>query len=266
MIDIRDAFRSAAREKGLPVEAIESRIKLARPQLALLRDGDGPVVGQIGGRPSLPEGEDWPGGLAHVATIDLARLTRDHHDLDLPHDGHLVFLAEVGDYAVRRQAKVVYVPAGTPVRERDLPEDSMYRDEVIDPMPLHGTLRWTLAPSRSDTPFPLSDRDEDEEDVEEAIDDVVVYLDDHIVPPFAIGGYDGTIMSSDGDVITDASKMTLLASAYLASDTTTEPLPRLPTGAAEFWQADILLEFVIAYADLADRRFENIEVHVAWKG
>ncbi|MFC0505236.1 hypothetical protein [Micromonospora costi] len=62
-MDVRQEFRGAAREMGVPVDEIERWARLARPQTELDPDGDGlPVAGRFGGLAALPEGEQWPPG------------------------------------------------------------------------------------------------------------------------------------------------------------------------------------------------------------
>jgi hypothetical protein len=88
-VDAREKFRVAARAKGLPDEAIDWWLRFARPRLALSRDGDGPVVGQFFGRPALPVGTEWPHGMVHLATVELAAVPAGSHDLNLPPAGRL---------------------------------------------------------------------------------------------------------------------------------------------------------------------------------
>ncbi|MBK3582083.1 DUF1963 domain-containing protein, partial [Streptomyces sp. MBT65] len=88
-------------------------------------EGNGQSVGRFGGPLLLPAEVPDP---AHpfVASIDLAALAAlatlpaDATDLPLPPDGHLLLFAfpeTADDYDTRGSA--VYVPAGTPVTERD---------------------------------------------------------------------------------------------------------------------------------------------------
>ena len=114
-------FRERAIAQGIPADDVERWMTAARPCATLMgdADGDGPVVGRLGGPLLLPA--DTPDPFApFVASIDLAALPADATDLPLPPDGHLVLFAlpeRDDDYSPT--GSVVYVPAGTAVEERD---------------------------------------------------------------------------------------------------------------------------------------------------
>ncbi|WP_432989814.1 DUF1963 domain-containing protein [Dactylosporangium sp. CA-233914] len=179
-MDARDVFRRAARDKGVATAMIEKWVHLARPQLAFVRD-EGPVIGRFGGKPSMPDGAEWPDFMACMATIDLALVPRGSHDLDLPQDGQLIFFAETMD--IPEYCNVVYVPAGVPVTERELPDDAIL-DDVITPFPLCGRPRWSMPQGASDLTVELDDSWEILEPIYDALGD----LTDGKYP-FAMGGH-----------------------------------------------------------------------------
>lgn len=135
---ITDALHALARQH-LPVEIAERWIGLLRPGLSLERATDpGTVVGRIGGLPSLPENEEWPvweghGPLSFIASLDCAALPSAALDIALPADGTLAFFyfdgqlddgrARVSPYDTDSwaAARVLYVPAGVPLVEREVP-------------------------------------------------------------------------------------------------------------------------------------------------
>lgn len=102
-------------------------------------------VGQLDGCPALPDGVAWPewegeGSLNFVASIECDRLPQDGLDIDLPDSGTLLFFyfdPEAGYFDPRHPprtvgtwdpeslvgARVLFVPAGTPVVERVTPAD-----------------------------------------------------------------------------------------------------------------------------------------------
>lgn len=132
-------MRLARRE--LPPAVADQWVSLLRPSLRLrAADKNELLVGQLGGVPVLPDGFAWPhwdgyGPLAFVAEIDCGQLPSS--TLSMPHTGTLLFFcadgqvgSEIysgwpptvrGDPENRDAARVVYIPAGTPVSERDAP-------------------------------------------------------------------------------------------------------------------------------------------------
>jgi uncharacterized protein YwqG len=123
-----------ARQQLPPVVA-ERWAGLLRPSFHLRAAGDDDaIVGQLGGVPVLPEGLAWPrwegrGALAFIAEIDCGQLPS--YALSLPRTGTLSFfgwdeqlggvMPRPGTPEARGAARVVYIPAGTPVSERDPP-------------------------------------------------------------------------------------------------------------------------------------------------
>lgn len=150
------SFRAEAVERAIPVGLVDGWIALTRP-CALLEDrGDGPVVGRFGGPLLLPGGTPDP-EYPYVASIDLAALPKESTDLSLPPDGHLLLFTWIWDAAdCRNQGQAVYVPAGTPVAERDRnawnkaqsegEERRQEYQEVFDSFP-QGELRARTEPS-----------------------------------------------------------------------------------------------------------------------
>ncbi|MEU9982883.1 YwqG family protein [Streptomyces sp. NPDC050856] len=135
-----DTLHTLAREH-LPQEIAERWISLLRPSVRLEKaTGTGTAVGRLGGLPELPETEEWPvweghGPLAFVAALDCASLPSADLDIPLPAEGTLAFFyfdgqLDGGSAVVAPDepdtwagARVLYVPAGTPVARRAAPED-----------------------------------------------------------------------------------------------------------------------------------------------
>jgi hypothetical protein len=133
--------------RRLPPAIAERWITLIRLGVRLRACGRGEKrVGQLGGLPSLPAGMAWPvwdgeGPLNFVASIDCAKLPRDGLDLPLPQDGTLLFFyydpydpfddpfrwRTVGKWdpeSLVAGARVLHVPAGVAVAEREAPTGS----------------------------------------------------------------------------------------------------------------------------------------------
>lgn len=123
----------------LPPDIADRWIALLRPAFALGRDIDGPVVGQLGGLPRLPNDIAWPlwrkwnaeGPLAYIAGIDCAAVPAGHLDIPLPTAGTLHFFMDEESYADDDYrggqpyrgagARLLYVPPGSALRERPAP-------------------------------------------------------------------------------------------------------------------------------------------------
>ncbi|GAA2937038.1 hypothetical protein GCM10020221_36000 [Streptomyces thioluteus] len=138
---ITDALHALAHQH-LPEDIAERWIGLLRPGLRLEKvtgTGTDPVVGRLGGLPELPEDEEWPvweghGPLSFIASFDCAALPSAALDISLPADGTLAFFYFDGqlDGGVEvvapdepdswAGARVLYVPAGVDVVEREAPE------------------------------------------------------------------------------------------------------------------------------------------------
>jgi hypothetical protein len=139
----RERFHRAAAEQGIPDEEITTFAGFLRFAIGTNPAYDGVPVGQMGGLPRLPEGMPWPTGegfmpLPFIASFDCAALPRVD-DLPLPADGSLIFFLHHDRAFDEREefdkddemeyARVVYVPAGTPMvtaQKPDLPEEVFY--------------------------------------------------------------------------------------------------------------------------------------------
>jgi hypothetical protein len=129
------------------------------------------VVGHLGGQPKLATGMAWPvweghGPLSFIASIDCAALPAQTLDLDLPETGSLQFFyfdgqLDDGDALVLAEdrdswagARVLYVPVGEDVPERETPgELTPYplvpltaQVEMTAAEPWHPRIRATFAP------------------------------------------------------------------------------------------------------------------------
>ncbi|MET9670316.1 DUF1963 domain-containing protein [Streptomyces sp. NPDC006475] len=136
----------------LPGEAKDRWLSLLRPSIGLdLGDGEGPVVGHLGGLPELPKDTPWPlwqdRPLALMASLDCALLPRDESDIPLPEDGTLLFFRfeseedpgefinfYIGDedFELGAGTKLLYIPASVPTRRRPAPEGR----QVFERLPL----------------------------------------------------------------------------------------------------------------------------------
>ncbi|QXE33879.1 DUF1963 domain-containing protein [Streptomyces sp. GMY02] len=148
MRDRLSPFRNKAIAQGIPSDDVERWLDTARPCATLTQDGDGPVVGRFGGPLMLPADTPIP-VFPFVASIDLAALPDDATDLPLPPDGHLLLFAfpEDDEEGFTDMGKVVYVPAGAAVEERDNSSDPWFEDEeyqeVVEAFP-RGQVRATI--------------------------------------------------------------------------------------------------------------------------
>ncbi|MGV9213541.1 DUF1963 domain-containing protein [Micromonospora sp. RB23] len=244
-MDVRQEFRGAAREKGMPADEIERWVRLARPQTELVPKGDGlPLAGRFGGLAALPQGEDWPPGQCLVLTLDLAAISPHGHDLDLPADGSLLFFVE--PRFTPTACRVVHVPAGAAVTERPNPGVP-----VFDPVPLHARTGWSLPENEREAPFDLRLDDE----VEETIGEVMWYLEGNDYQ-FSLGGYGAASTGGADNPIVDATEHTVLATVWLDEG---------QVGDA-FGETLIVVNFMIKHADLAERAFDRIWLMTDFNG
>ncbi|MEU4428735.1 DUF1963 domain-containing protein [Actinoplanes sp. NPDC024001] len=235
-----DDFREAARRKGMPEDAIEYWVSLARPCIALDTEGIGPVVGHFGGRPSLPASVAWPAHHAHLATIDLAAIGKDTTDLDLPTDGTLVFFAvpEMGS----DEGRVVYVPAGEECTEVEPPDD---RTPVYDRAALYATPDRSLAEYAAAHPRYLADGARDDEDLfAELTWDLPSY------GLLVLGGFGRSNTGGLGVPVDDFETHLLLAEFFL---------DRSDVG-DDFGTDYTTVFYVCSREDLTGRRFEAVEM------
>ena len=95
---------SALARQHLPAPAADDLLATLRPALRLVHaTGDQPVVGHLGGQPSLTGGS-WPwwegrGPLSHVLSFDCAVVARLLPELGVPAEGRLAFFYFDGRYA-----------------------------------------------------------------------------------------------------------------------------------------------------------------------
>lgn len=116
-MDHRGQFQRAAAALGVPDDEISAFIPYLRMSFCLSASSGGVPVGQFGGLPRLPVGEDWPshGGrrLPFVFSVDCAAL-----EGGLPVDGSLLFFLDhekdhlAGANGEHGYGRVVHVPAG----------------------------------------------------------------------------------------------------------------------------------------------------------
>jgi hypothetical protein len=127
-----DRFREQALDKGVPADDVDRWLGLARPKLRTARDGSGPAVGRLGGPLMLPPDVPTPATVwgpdnsyeyQLIATLDLAAIPPGATDLPLPPDGHVLLFANIDLEEVLLPGGAVYVPAGTPVEEREVSPD-----------------------------------------------------------------------------------------------------------------------------------------------
>src|SRR3954454_18169372 len=121
---------------ALDVDGIGARfpdVELFRPAVAMSTDpAYGPMVGQLGGDPSLPEEMEWPewdgiGPLSFGVAVDCAALSAFDVGFGLPVHGTLLFFCydrqideelfvDLSVPSTQAGARVVHLPAGIPVR------------------------------------------------------------------------------------------------------------------------------------------------------
>jgi hypothetical protein len=121
---VLDAFRDAARQRGIPSAEVERWIAdTARPCAIVSVYGDGPVVGRFGGPLMLPAAEADP-GFPLVASIDCAAIPSDATDLPLPADGHLLLFGYLEGPSNGGGGSVAYVhiKSSEPPYRKPLPE------------------------------------------------------------------------------------------------------------------------------------------------
>ncbi len=120
------AFRAAAAEQGATPAEIDTWLATTRICLELTTAGTGPVAGQIGGHPIMPDDQPWPKGptgedLPLLAAIDCAALPRDTDAGNLlPADGRLLFFMNYDEYyfdggegfTEQDYFRVLHVPSG----------------------------------------------------------------------------------------------------------------------------------------------------------
>ncbi|MDN3357247.1 DUF1963 domain-containing protein [Actinomadura sp. DC4] len=140
-------FRAKALDRDIPSADVQRWLSFARPCVTLAPEGDGPAAGEAGGHPMLPAGAPDP-AFAFAFSIDCAAVPPQATDIPLPEDGRLLFFADTFEPEFGSCGEVRYVPAGTPVEEREL-EDADPRSVLhlsLDlSLPEHGDVKVELA-------------------------------------------------------------------------------------------------------------------------
>lgn len=191
-----------------PAVADDDWGQLIRPAIGLTSDEDavGSVVGQYGGEPSLPEDMWWPewDGVAPLSFgvgLDCAALSLFDSGFPLPVGGTLLFFChdrqvehelfvDMAFPTTQAGARVVYVPAGTPVRPRAIPEP--LRGHPARPLyavPQVSAMPWEHPQWRA-----LSDAERGE------LSEALIEAEDHansVPAPHRVGGFP---RSRQGDV------------------------------------------------------------------
>jgi uncharacterized protein YwqG len=259
----------------LPGEAKDRWLSLLRPSIGLdLGDGEGPVVGHLGGLPELPKDTPWPTWqdrpLALMATLDCALLPREKLDIPLPDDGTLLFFRYeseedpgdfidfyIGDedFELGAGTKLLYIPAAVPTRRRPAPEGR----EVLERIPLRLNRVMLTMPDYGD--MRLRDADVDvplESDAGAQAFDAVRELIHGLYGGrfMQIGGYPNWYQRPEED---------LLARRLLGPEATEEALHReernmVLLACFEDDPAANILYWLIRREDLAARRFDKVIV------
>lgn len=120
-LDTLDHFRKSAAARDIPSGAVEQWLSTARPCVVLSPDGEGPVVGRLGGPLLLPPDAPDPEGHL-ILTLDLSAFPEGATSLPLPSGGHLMLFA-TPELELVLDGGVVYVPAGAAVEERQVDLD-----------------------------------------------------------------------------------------------------------------------------------------------
>ena len=138
MTATREAVEHVAREH-LPRDVAESWLRLLRPAVRLRHADSGePVVGQLGGVPTLPDAMAWPiwtdhGPLTFVGSFSCQTLVSMGLDIALPHDGALAFFYFDGQFDDAQSlvifeepeslegSRLLYIPADATTAPRQCP-------------------------------------------------------------------------------------------------------------------------------------------------
>jgi hypothetical protein len=237
-----DAYREAARGVGIPEQAIDQALRLARPRIELrpVSGGGAPVVGQYGGHPQLPMDVEWSGYPDFIASVDCAAVPVGKLDIPLPPDGHLLFFADKREpnWSPDTDGRVVYVPAGAVTAERiAVAADMPY---TCEPFSLRGELDWYMPEVHDNA---IEDLVADSE-YGPLFEDVSVATNCEL----ALGGYAYAIQDDPSDWPDDDDEaFILLARAgYSFVDA--------PGRCVAFW--------LIRRRDLAERKFDNVNLIV----
>ncbi|WBB68753.1 DUF1963 domain-containing protein [Micromonospora sp. WMMD812] len=213
-------------------------LQLARPVLELHTVREGPVVGYFGGKPALPEGVEWPDGMTYLVSLDLSAIPAGSHDIDLPSDGHLLFFSEPD---IAPEAEVVYVPAGTPVTERELEEDAYHQE--CERFPLYGVRGWDFPFNREDSVIDIGESRYDEK----VFSSIKWHLTADNDCVGTIGGYTDRATGGGEHGLESPETETLLGYLYVDAD----------LGGEGFGRDGTMVGWVLANEDLAQRRFDR---------
>lgn len=153
-VNWREPLADMGREH-LPPDLAQRFIELLRPAFNLDTHIDGPVVGQLGGLPVLPDDLPWPmwkfsadtpmAPLPYRARINCGAVPSNQLDIPLPAAGTLHFFADSDcpdePPGQHRGSRILYVPAGVDVRERQPPYDPTSVDQLVnEPLELRARL------------------------------------------------------------------------------------------------------------------------------
>jgi hypothetical protein len=291
LLDRLQPFREEALNRGIPSEDLERWVAAARPSGTLVTSGEGPVVGRYGGALMLPADAPDP-WYPLLATLDCAALPEEVTGLPLPPDGHLLLFGvpELPFYS-GSVGEVMYVPAGTPVEERETKYAAVYGSDgdeydddclrVYEEFPqgeLHLVADVTLPfhsctkdpePPYDYAPLPGHPR---AGELVEAWDNV---LDSVIRFGLRIGGF-GFHECTETDPVVDAAQDAEQARRFRLVQGTNRPGDDVQLPAPEDWvllaqwgcditgREGATLHWAIPRQDLIVRRFDRTHVSMFW--
>ena len=281
-------FREEALRRAIPVQDIERWIATARPAGWLYPGGEGPAVGRFGGPLMLPAGVPDP-SYPLLATLDCAALPEHVTGLPLPPDGRLLLFGfpDMEYSSVPGSVgEVLYIPAGTPVEEREITKYACFYDEEGNAFQPSDLLVYEQFPQgelrlSADVTLPFHHMTHDPElpydaplpghprsrELVEAWDAVYLRI---VSDGLRIGGH-AYHECTDGDPVVDAAQDAARMAAWSA-----EPGDAVELPAPEDWvllaQWDIgltgregaTMHWVIPRQDLTERRFDRAHVSFFW--
>lgn len=293
LLDRLQPFREEALKRGIPSQDIEQWIATARPSGTLVTRGDGPVVGRFGGPLMLPADAPDP-YYPLLAALDCAALPEEVTGLPLPPDGCLLLFGfPDGGGPGGSAGEAVYIPAGTPVEEREVRYAYVYGeegDEFYDAddnddlsiyeqypqdelrlsadiaLPYHFTTSLPQPPGDSDDTLPGHPRSWD---LAEAWQDTAGSIT--VDGPLHIGGY-ASHECTETDPVIDAALDALDALKMQKPDEVDAASLPAPEDWVLLAQWDIgltgregaTLHWVMPRQDLERRRFDRTYVSVFW--
>ncbi|RDI31682.1 DUF1963 domain-containing protein [Lentzea flaviverrucosa] len=291
-MDRYEQFRSAAIDRGIPEDEVGRFAEHLRFAVWAWpgEDGEEPV-GQMGGLPRLPVGEEWPGGgypLPFIGSVDCAALPRAE-GLGLPADGSLLFFLhheeDMDEHPSPANSRVLYVPAGTETEVAAPPPDHDSRTFFCEEIPFLIPEQRITARVRPELSDWIEDRDSQfaAEDVKQLVDELK-HIDqlcgvvgelwpeegDRYRSTLQIGGYCRNVGSSDdphSQMSFDSVQNRRAAGTDLSADERRRlqreeqhrlvrewlPLAQFPT------QSDVYYGcFLLRAEDLAEKRFDQM--------